>query len=60
MITEYPLFQERPTMHAKQVSVLDEPTFPDTFQAVTNLNIEEVGDKNTMMLEQDSNVDIEL
>ena len=43
-----------------QLSVLDEPTLPDPFQAITNSDIEEAGDENTMVLDQDSDVDIEL
>lgn len=43
-----------------QLSVLDEQTLPDPFQAITNSDIEEAGDENTMVLESDSDVDIEL
>ena len=43
-----------------QLSVLDEPTLPDPFQAITNSDIEEAGDGNTMVLDEDSDVDIEL
>ena len=43
-----------------QLSVLDEPTLPDPFQAITNSDIEEAGDENTMVLDEDSDVDIEL
>ena len=41
-----------------QLSVLDEPTLPDPFQAITNSDIEEAGDENTMVLDEDSDVDI--
>ena len=37
-----------------QLSVLDEPTLPDPFQAITNSDIEEAGDENTMVLDEDS------
>ena len=54
----------RKANHAKQLkaqlSVLDEPTFPDPFQAITNSDIEEAGHENTMVLDEDSDVDIEL
>ena len=40
--------------------MLDEPTLPDPFQAITNSDIEEAGNKNTMVLDKDSDVDIEL
>ena len=43
-----------------QISVLDEPTLPDLFQVITNSDIEEASDENTMMLDEDSGVDIEL
>lgn len=43
-----------------KLSVLDEPTLPDPFQAITNLDIQEAGDENTMVLDKDSDVDIEL
>ena len=42
-----------------QLSVLDEPTLPDPFQAITNSEIEEASDENTMVLDEDSDVDIE-
>ena len=42
-----------------QLSVLDEPTLPDPFQAITNSDIEEASDENTMVLDEDSDVDIE-
>ena len=44
----------------QQLSVLDEPTLPDPFQEITNSDIEEAGDENTMVLDEDSDVDIEL
>ena len=34
--------------------------FPDPFQTITNSDIEEAGDENTMALDEDSDVDIEL
>ena len=43
-----------------QLSVLDEPTLSDKFQAITNSDIEEACDENTMVLDEDSDVDIEL
>ena len=43
-----------------QLSVLDEPTLPDPFQAITNSDIEETGDENTMVVEEDSDVDNEV
>ena len=43
-----------------QLSVLDEPTLPDPFQEITNSDIEEAGNENTMVLDEDSDVDIEL
>ena len=43
-----------------QLSVLDEPTLPDPFQAITNSDIEEAGDENTVVLDEGSGVDIEL
>jgi len=43
-----------------QLSVLDEPTLPDPFQAITNSDIEEAGDENTMVVDEDSDVNIEL
>ena len=41
-----------------QLSVLDELTFPNQFQAITNSDIEEAGDENALVLNED--VDIEL
>ena len=43
-----------------QLSVLDEPTLPDPFQEITNSDIEVAGDENNMVLDEDSDVDIEL
>jgi len=43
-----------------QLSVLDEPTLPDPFQAITNTDIEEAGNENTMVVDEDSDVDTEL
>ena len=43
-----------------QLSMLDEPTLPDPFQAITNSDIEEARNENTMVLDEDSHVDIEL
>ena len=40
--------------------MLDELTLPDPFQAITNSDIEEAGNANTMVLDEDSDVDIEL
>ena len=64
--SEIHCFHERPAMRSRsraveaQLSVLDEPTLPDPFQAITNSDIEEAGDENTMVLDEDSDVDIEL
>lgn len=41
-----------------QLSALDELTFPNQFQAITNSDIEEAGDENALVLNED--VDIEL
>ena len=41
-------------------SKADELTFPDPIQAITNSDIEEANDENTMVLDEDSDVDIEL
>ena len=43
-----------------QLSLLDEPTLPDPFQAITNSDIEEASNENTMVLDKNSDVDIEL
>ena len=43
-----------------QLSVLDEPTFPNQFQAITNSGIEEAGNENALVLDEDLDVDIEL
>lgn len=43
-----------------QLSVLNEPTLPDPFQAITNSDIKEADDENTMMFDEDLDVDIKL
>jgi len=43
-----------------KLSVLDEPTFPNQFQAITTSDIEEAGGENALVLDEDSDVDIEL
>ena len=40
--------------------MLDEPTLPDPFQAIANSDIEEAGNENIKVLDEDSDVDIEL